>query len=155
QHRQGRHVESKDVRSAASTGAGDDVRQATAVGQAGSHPYAAQEGWIVGEEAGQESSVGDLGVGLDLVEFGAVDGLDVRPTAGACSRENVGVAVAVEVPGRHIHAAGKGRSVCEEAAQQSAVGDLEIGLKLCELGAVDHLDVRSAAWAGGSDDVRS
>ncbi len=83
-----------------------------------------------GEEAGQQGAVGDLAVGLDLVQFGAVDDLDVRAAAGAGADDDVGAAVAVDVVGGDGDAAAEAGVEGEEAGQQAVVA------------AVEHLDVR-------------
>ena len=54
---------------------------------------AAAEAGVGGEEAGQQGAVGDLAVGLDLAQLGAVDDLDVRAAAGAGGDDDLGQAV--------------------------------------------------------------
>ena len=97
------------------------------------HADAAGEAGVEGEEAGQQGAVGDLAVGLDLAQFGAVDDLDVRPGAGAGADDDVALDD-VEAD-RHEDAAGEAGVEGEEAGQQGAVGDLAVGLDLAQLGA--------------------
>src|SRR5207247_306068 len=91
---------------------------------------AARKADVVREEAGQYSGVG-------AAEHG-----HVRAAARARAGDEVGVAVAVHVAGRHVAAAGKVRVVGEELADQVS------GL------AVVDVDVRPAARGRGGDNVR-
>src|SRR6516164_8053810 len=78
QHRKRRHVDSLNVRTTVGASTCQDVQRRVAIGDANRYANAAREGRAVGEEAGQESAVGDLGaVCLALAELGAVDGLDM------------------------------------------------------------------------------
>ena len=66
--------------------------------------HAARERGVVGEEA------------ADLGEGGAVPDADVRAAARAGPGDDVGQAIAVDVAGRDVHAAGERRVVGKEAA---------------------------------------
>src|SRR5207253_2623409 len=73
---------------------------------------------------------------------GDAEDLDVRPAAGPGAGDHLGPAVAVGVAGGDVDAAGEARVVGEPARHELAGG------------AVEDLDVRPAAGAGGGDDVR-
>ncbi len=125
-----RAVDDLDVRAAAGAGGDDDFGQAVAVEVVRGHADAAAEAGVEGEEAGQQGAVGDLAVGLDLTQLGAVDDLDVRAAAGAGADDDVALNV-VEAD-RHEDAAAEGGVEGEEAGQQGAVGDLAVGLDLAQ-----------------------
>src|SRR5207253_7980784 len=98
-------AENSHVWTPALAGSRDDVGEAVAIDVAGGNTDAAAEIQIVGEEAGEQSAAG---AGKDL---------DVRSAAGAGGGNDVGKAVAVDIAGRHKHAAAKTGIVRQEAAQ--------------------------------------
>src|SRR5262249_32598389 len=65
----------------------------------------------------------------------------MRPATGSRSGHNVRAAVAVDIAGCHVDAAGEMRIVSEKLGQHGAVCTAE------------HADVRSPAWAGADDNV--
>src|SRR5207248_5459152 len=109
---------------------GDDVGVAVAVHVAGRDADAAGEMDVAGHEVHQHRVV-----------F-AAEGDDVGAAALVGADDDVGEAVAVEVAGRHVLAAGEARVVGEELADQVAGA------------AVVDVDVRPAARPGGRDHVR-
>src|SRR5262249_51066776 len=83
-------------------------------------------------------------VGVETAQHGQIgptEDHDVRVGARARPGDDVGVAVAIDVAGRHGNAAEEARGVGEEA------GDLRPG------DAVEDLDVRAGARADAGDDV--
>src|SRR5262249_22829495 len=119
----------------------------------GGHVHSARKGLVIGEKAGQQGRSRDFAIRLDLVQLGAVDDLDVRPTAGASARDDVGEAIGVDVGGRYGNSAPEGGIIGVEAGHQGGAGDFAVGLDLVQMGAVDDLDVRPTAGAGAGDDV--
>src|SRR5262245_13352225 len=97
-----RPVEDADVRPAAGTGAGDDLGAAVAVDVHGVDHHAATEGRGVGEEL-PEYSPGR-----------PAERAHVRPTAGPRARDDVRLAVAVDVGRRDGHASGEPRIIGAE-----------------------------------------
>src|SRR5207302_1882187 len=92
-------------------------------------PHAAGEQAVVGEEIGEYGKVG------------AAEDLDLRAAARPGAGNDVGLAVAVHVPGGDEHAAGEFGVVGEKAAEQGQVD------------AAEDLDVRAAAGARAGNDV--
>src|SRR5205823_2367724 len=119
-----------DVGPAAGAGPGDDVGAAVTGHVSGGDAHAAREGNVVREVADQRHAVL---AGQDE---------DVGAAAGVGADDDVGVAVAVGVAGRHVAAAGEVHVEGEEVVNLAPV----------LAGKDDH--VRSAAGAGGADDVR-
>src|SRR5438105_1051103 len=72
---------------------------------------------------------------------GAAELLHVRAAAGAGPGDDLGLAVAVHVAGRHAHAAGEVGAVGEEVGERLAVG------------AVEDLDLREAPRPGADHQV--
>jgi hypothetical protein len=107
----------------------DQVGLLIAVGVGDHDPHAAGEGGVVSEEAPQGSGI-----------HAAVD-LDAGRASGAQAGNDIGVAVAVEVPGGHV-----------DAALEGHVGDEEI-VQFLTGGAIDNGDTRHAAGAGAGNDV--
>jgi hypothetical protein len=118
-----------DVRAAARPRAGDDVGVPIAVDVRRGDVDAAGKRGIVGEEAG------------DLVTVHAAPDAHVRAATGPGPGDDVGAAVAIDVRGRDVDAAGKRGIVGEEA------GDLEEGR------AVPHAHPRRGPRARAGDDI--
>src|SRR5262249_48282860 len=79
---------------------------------------AAREARVEGREAPQQGAVE------------AAEDLHVRPAARAGARDDIGVAVAVDVAGGHVDAPGEARIVGQEGpedGQRRAVEDLDLG----------------------------
>src|SRR5262249_44424043 len=112
---------------AARAGGGDDVGVAVAVDVRRGHGDAPGEA-AEGEEAGDH-----------LPGAAAVDH-DVRPGAGACPEDGVGVAVVIDVGGGN-----------EDAAAEAAVGGERPQLPAAR--PVERLDQCGAPGAGGDEDV--
>src|SRR5207245_523452 len=91
----------RHVRSAAASGAADHVGEAVAVHVAGRDADAAGEVQVVGEEVVEDGTV-----------LATEDG-DVGPAAGVGADDDVGVAVAVDVAGGHVGAAGASAPVAK------------------------------------------
>src|SRR5262249_55724389 len=121
-------VEDADLGPAALAGGDDDFVLAVAIDVAGGDVDAASKEGVKGEELGEDS----LGAG--------VEHLDVRAAQLAGARDDVGLAVAVDVAGRHADAAAEVRLVGEVLADDGAVG-------------VEDADVRAAAGAGAGNDL--
>src|SRR5439155_1717624 len=132
-------IDDLDVRAAAGAGAEDELGLAVEVEVVGRDANAASEAGVEGEEAPQQGGVGDLAVGLELTQLGAIDELDVRAAAGAGADDDVGPPVVVDVVRTDGDAAGEAGVEGEEAAQQAVVA------------AVEHLDVGAAARSGADD----
>ncbi len=74
-------------------------------------------------------------------DAGAIEDVDLGTAALFCTYSNVGLAVAVEIAGRHVHAAGEGRGRGVEAGELEAVPAAGDG------------DLRSTAGIGPHDDI--
>src|SRR5438034_1114030 len=137
---QGKAVEGFDERRVTSAGGGDNVCPAVAVDVGGRHPHTAGEDRAVGQEAGRFRA-GDIAgrylnapsergaVGIEVVQkrsAGATEDLDLRPAAVAGGGDDVGFAVAVDVPGRHEHAPRESGIVSQEIAH--GAGELQARL---------------------------
>src|SRR5262245_41044878 len=124
-------IENLHVRPAARAGAGDDVGAAVACHVPGGDTDAAREVGTIGHEPAEQTQVR------------TAEDLDVRPAARAGAGNDVRLAVAVHVAGRHEHTAAEARPVGHEAVHPRAVA------------AVEDFDMRAAARAGAGDDVRN
>src|SRR5262249_31922470 len=112
-------VDHHDLGTAAGTRPDHHIGMAVGVEGAGGDVDPAGEGGAEGEEASQQGAVGDLAVGQDLVELGAVNDLHLRPTAGAGSDDQVRDAVAVDVGDGDVDPSGEGRGEGEEVGQDA------------------------------------
>src|SRR5262249_18740304 len=138
----------------AGAGASDDVGAAVAVEVPRGYMHAARKRRTICKKVAQERAIGDLGVRLQLSEFGAVDDLDLRAAARACAGDDVDVAVHVDIGHGDVDTAGEPGAVSEEAAQEGAIGNFPVGLGLSVHHAVDHFDMRSAAATCSGNQVQ-
>ena len=124
-----RPVECRDLGAAAGPGPGDDVGFAVAVQVAGRDVNAPAEAGVKRVKALEDAFVG------------AGEDLDVGAAARAGASDDVGFAVAVDIPTGHFHAAVECRSVGKKLSQDRSVG------------AGEDLYVRPAAGTGAGNDV--
>src|SRR5581483_6588691 len=122
-------LENSDVRPAASARAGNNVGQAAPGGVPGSDADAAGEGRVVGEEAHQTRAIL------------AAEDRHIRTAAGIRAADDIGEAVAVDIPGGHVDAASKVHVVGEELPEELPGG------------AIVDVNVRSTARPRRGDDV--
>src|SRR5262249_8337106 len=132
------------MRSSAGAGAGDDIEFAITieVGCRDAHP--AREERTVSVELADEGAIRDDGVGLKLIEFGALDDLDVW--SSACTRAGDDFRhPAARAPKGHEGAARERGVVSIELAEESSIQDFIVGVHHVELAAIDYLDMGPTA----------
>src|SRR5262249_47260885 len=93
------------VRSATGACTGDYVQVVVGIDLADRHVDASHKGGIVGVKAPEKGAVGNLAVGLGLIELGAIDHFHQRRPPGPGSYNHVAHAIAIDIADSHAHPA--------------------------------------------------